>query len=62
MKEDQKFVMTGISQVKIRKKWVWWSVFVIMLFFVIAGAMLWISATSRPVTVNTGGYTNGDKW
>ncbi|MBL4692404.1 MAG: hypothetical protein JKY92_03645 [Magnetovibrio sp.] len=62
MVDKKDFKMTGISQIKIKKKAIWWTVFVLVLFCAIAGIMLWISSTSRPPTVNTGGYTNGNDW
>jgi len=59
---NQDFEMTGISQIKISKKWIWMCVAVLLVFVVVMGAMLWVSSTSRPPTVNTGGYTNGVDW
>jgi len=62
MEEKQKFIMTGVSQITVSKKWVWRCILALVVFFIIVGTMLVISATSRPATVNSGGYTNGVDW
>jgi len=62
MKEQQKIIMTGESQITVSKKWVCWCILALVVFFIIAGTMLVISATSRPATVNSGGYTHGKDW
>ncbi|PCI38554.1 MAG: hypothetical protein COB46_11055 [Rhodospirillaceae bacterium] len=60
--KDFDFEMTGISQVKINTKWIWITVASLVVFFIIAGTMLVISAQSRPATINSGGYTGGEEW
>lgn len=62
MDKKQDFEMNGISQIKIKRKVVLWTVFVTVVFCLIVGAMLWVTSTSRPATINTGGYTNGIDW
>ena len=56
------FEMNGISEVSISKKWIWITVVALVIFFIIAGSMLVISAKSRPATINSGGYTGGQDW
>ncbi|PHS78164.1 MAG: hypothetical protein COB59_08545 [Rhodospirillaceae bacterium] len=60
--KDFDFEMTGISQIKINKKWIWITVAALFVFSIIAGTMLVISAQSRPATINSGGYTGGEEW
>jgi|GEM_PF-6370013 len=62
MADKQDFQMNGVSQIKIRKKWVLLFVLVLTIFFMIVGSMLVVTAMSRPATVNSGGYTHGKEW
>lgn len=62
MKDPEEFEITGISQITIQMKWIWLVAAVTVVFVMITGPMLWVAATSRPATVNTGGYTNLKDW
>jgi len=62
MKEKPKIQMSGISQIKISKKWVLITTGCILFFLLFVGGMFIIAATSRPPTVNSGGFEQGAKW
>ncbi len=62
MEGDHDFKASGVRQVKIDMKWVWIVAAATMVLLIITGPMLWLASTSRPATVNTGGYTNLEKW
>lgn len=56
MKEKPEIQMTGVSQIKISRKWIAIVAVTTVVFFGIVGTMFVISAQSRPATVHTGGY------
>ena len=62
MKDKPEIQMTGVSQVRINKKWIWIVVVATIGFMATMGTMLVVSSMSRPATVNSGGYTNGEDW
>ena len=62
MKDKPEIQMTGISQVHMSKKWIWIVVVATIVFMATMGTMLVVSSMSRPATVNSGGYVNGEDW
>lgn len=62
MEDKREFQMNGVSQIKIHMKWVWITVAATIVFLMITGPMLYVASTSRPATVNTGGFTQGEEW
>ena len=62
MKEKPEIQMSGVSEIRISKKWIWIIVAASIGFTATLGAMLVISSMSRTATVNSGGYTHGEDW
>ena len=53
---QQKFIMTGESQITVNKKWVAIIVAIVVVFTLSVGWMYHITAMARPATTHTGGY------